>query len=189
MDRWKLAVNVMVKDVQKMTDGMRELTQGARKHVESELLHETGLPALPESVSLYDLTNALTDSARQAEPSRRLEIETSARAVGALEARAAGPVGEHAAVGCRDEAGERRGGPQPERADRMAAPRSRASPAVPAVAAPDAAFTEEGPLAASAPSARRDPPSEREGRDRSPCARATDSPTGRARPRRGCRIA
>jgi len=78
MDRWKAAVTTMVEDVQSMIDNMRELTQGERKHVETELLHETGVPELPESTSAYNLVNAITGAARHAEPARRLELESLA---------------------------------------------------------------------------------------------------------------
>jgi hypothetical protein len=81
MDRWKLAVTTMVEDVAKQIENLRELTQGERKHVEEELLREVRLPELPASTSAYDLVNAITGAARQAEPSRRLDMESLAGTV------------------------------------------------------------------------------------------------------------
>jgi hypothetical protein len=81
MDRWKLAVTTMVEDVAKQIENLRELTQGERRHVEEELLTEAQVPALPESTSAYNLVNAITGAARQAEPARRLELESLAGTV------------------------------------------------------------------------------------------------------------
>jgi hypothetical protein len=39
------------------------------------------VPALPESTSAYNLVNAITGAARQAEPARRLELESLAGTV------------------------------------------------------------------------------------------------------------
>jgi len=60
---------------------MRELTIPERKGLETELLRETGAPALPEHVPLYDLVNAFTASAKVAVPARRLELEAMAGAL------------------------------------------------------------------------------------------------------------
>jgi len=78
MNQWQKAVSYMVEDVAKQIEAMRELTIPERKGFESELLRETGAPALPEHVPLYDLVNALTSSAKAAVPARRLELEAMA---------------------------------------------------------------------------------------------------------------
>jgi hypothetical protein len=78
MTQWQKAVTFMVEDVQKQIDAMRELTIPERKGLEHALLQETGAPALPEHVPLYDLVNAMTASAKVAVPARRLELEAMA---------------------------------------------------------------------------------------------------------------
>ncbi len=78
MRQWQRAVTFMVEDVQKQIEAMRELTIPERKSLESALLIETGAPALPEHVALYDLVNAFTSSAKVAVPARRLELEAMA---------------------------------------------------------------------------------------------------------------
>ena len=75
MEQWQQAVGVFVDNVAQQIEQMRELTIGERKSVEQELLNETGVPELPERTSAYDLVNALTSAAKQAEPARRLELE------------------------------------------------------------------------------------------------------------------
>jgi hypothetical protein len=78
MRQWQKAVTFMVEDVQKQIEAMRELTIPERKGLEHALLKETGAPALPEHVALYDLVNAMTASAKVAVPARRLELEAMA---------------------------------------------------------------------------------------------------------------
>jgi hypothetical protein len=78
MRQWQKAVTFMIEDVQKQIEAMRELTIPERKGLEHALLTETGAPALPQHVPLYDLVNALTSSAKTAVPARRLELETMA---------------------------------------------------------------------------------------------------------------
>ncbi|MBI2393707.1 MAG: DUF932 domain-containing protein [Deltaproteobacteria bacterium] len=78
MDQWQRAVTFMVEDVQRQIESMRELTTPEKKLLEHELLKEIGAPALPEHVPLYDLVNALTASAKEASPARRLDIESIA---------------------------------------------------------------------------------------------------------------
>jgi hypothetical protein len=77
MDLWERSVHLMVDRVAEMIESM-QLSVAERVLVGEELTAETGVPELPESTSLYDLTNAVTAAARQAEPSRRLELETVA---------------------------------------------------------------------------------------------------------------
>ena len=81
MNQWQKAVTFMVEDVAKQIEAMRELTIPERKGLETELLRETGAPALPEHVPLYDLVNAFTASAKVAVPARRLELEAMAGAL------------------------------------------------------------------------------------------------------------
>jgi hypothetical protein len=58
------------------------LVLGVRRQVAVPLGHPDGrVPALPESTSAYNLVNAITGAARQAEPARRLEIESLAGTV------------------------------------------------------------------------------------------------------------
>ena len=75
MARWKQAVSVMVQDVSLAIDQLRDLTLPERKAVEGALKGELGVQELPEHVALYDLVNAVTSTAQQAVPSRRIEIE------------------------------------------------------------------------------------------------------------------
>lgn len=78
MDQWKKSVTFMVEDVQRQIDAMRELAIPEKKNLETALLHETGRQALPEHVPLYDFVNAMTASAKEASPARRLDIEALA---------------------------------------------------------------------------------------------------------------
>jgi hypothetical protein len=57
---------------------MRELTLGERELVTEELKKEMVVKELPERVDLYSLTNAITSAAHEAEPARRLELESFA---------------------------------------------------------------------------------------------------------------
>ena len=78
LDQWRKSVTFMVEDVQRQIEAMRELSLPEKKNLETALLHETGRPALPEQVPLYDLVNAMTASAKEASPARRLDIESLA---------------------------------------------------------------------------------------------------------------
>jgi hypothetical protein len=78
MTQWQRAVTFMVEDVGAQIEALRELTIPERKGLERALQVETGAPALPEHVPLYDLVNALTSSAKTAVPARRLELEAMA---------------------------------------------------------------------------------------------------------------
>jgi hypothetical protein len=78
MDQWQRAVTFMVEDVARQVEQMRELTIPERKAFETELAHEAEMPELPEHVPLYTFVNALTATARNAVPARRLELEALA---------------------------------------------------------------------------------------------------------------
>jgi hypothetical protein len=65
----------MVDRVAELVDDMRELTQAERGRVRTELQSELCAAMLPASVDAYSLVNAITASAREAEPARRLELE------------------------------------------------------------------------------------------------------------------
>lgn len=74
-DQWRRSVSFMVEDVQRQVDSLRELTVREKNTLETALEEETGLRPLPERVSVYDFVNALTHSAKEASPARRLELE------------------------------------------------------------------------------------------------------------------
>ena len=78
MDQWRRSVTFMVEDVAAQIEAMRELTTVEKKNVETAVRLEIGHAELPAHVPLYDLVNALTASAKQATPARRLDIEALA---------------------------------------------------------------------------------------------------------------
>ena len=78
MDQWRRSVSFMVEDVQRQIDSLRELTIPEKKNLEAGMLRETGHPELPEHVDLYSFVNAMTASAKDAAPARRLDIEALA---------------------------------------------------------------------------------------------------------------
>lgn len=78
MTQWRAAISLMVEDVARMVDELRDLTVPERKNVETELQAEAGSTDLPARVRLYDFCNAITASAKQAAPARRLELESVA---------------------------------------------------------------------------------------------------------------
>ncbi|MCL4750438.1 MAG: DUF932 domain-containing protein [Myxococcales bacterium] len=81
MDAWKRSVNVQVERLAELIGSMQELTTGERENVGREVMVEAGvpeLPELPERTSVYSLVNAITATARAAEPARRLELESVA---------------------------------------------------------------------------------------------------------------
>lgn len=78
MDQWRRSVNFMVEDVAAQIEAMRELTSVEKKNVDNALQFETGHRDLPGHVPLYDLVNAMTASAKEAAPARRLDIEALA---------------------------------------------------------------------------------------------------------------
>ena len=78
MNLWRQSIGTYVEHVAEQIEAMRELTVSERRTVEQRLLDEVHAPALPERVSAYDLVNSITASAREAEPARRLEIESVA---------------------------------------------------------------------------------------------------------------
>lgn len=78
MGQWKRAVDVMVDDVQRLVDGLRELTVPERNTLEAELRAESAESTVPTSMRLYDFVNAVTSAAKSSTPSRRLELEAVA---------------------------------------------------------------------------------------------------------------
>lgn len=78
MKAWERAVTFMVERVQELVLGMRELTVTEKDRVQEAIAVEVGQPELPAHVPLYDLVNGFTSAAQQAEPARRLELETLA---------------------------------------------------------------------------------------------------------------
>ena len=75
METWKRSVSVQVERLAELIESMRELTVGEREGVEREIIADAGVPELPERTSAYSLINAITATARAAEPARRLELE------------------------------------------------------------------------------------------------------------------
>ncbi len=75
MEAWKRSVKVQVEHLAELIESMRELTVGEREGVERELTADACVPELPERTSVYTLVNAITSTARAAEPARRLELE------------------------------------------------------------------------------------------------------------------
>lgn len=77
-DQWRRSVSFMIEDVARQVESLRELTIREKNGLEEALVHESGARSLPERVSVYDFVNALTHSAKDAAPARRLEIEAVA---------------------------------------------------------------------------------------------------------------
>jgi hypothetical protein len=75
MTQWRRAVSCMVEDVQRQVEAMRELTIPERRAFEDQIKLEACAPELPTHVPLYAMVNALTATAKAAQPSRRLELE------------------------------------------------------------------------------------------------------------------
>jgi hypothetical protein len=80
MGHWKRAVASYVTDLAQYIDGLRELNQTEQQAVRAEL-GATKPSELPERASVYDFVNALTAAAHQAEPARRIELESIAGSV------------------------------------------------------------------------------------------------------------
>lgn len=80
MDRWKAAVAKYVTDLAAFIEGLRELDQGEQQRLRVEL-GANRAAELPERASLYDLVNAVTQVAHEADPGRRIEIESIAGGV------------------------------------------------------------------------------------------------------------
>ncbi len=78
LDQWRQAVSVNIENLAERIDQMRELTLGEREVVKTEVASEAGVKELPPATDLYTLVNGVTAAARQAEPARRLEIESVA---------------------------------------------------------------------------------------------------------------
>lgn len=80
MERWKGAVATYITGLADFIDGLRELSTGEQQSVRVELGAQR--PAeLPETASVYDVVNALTHAAHDAEPARRIELESLAGGV------------------------------------------------------------------------------------------------------------
>jgi hypothetical protein len=80
MDKWVLSVSSYITGLAEYIDSLRELDQGEQQRVRVEL--GANKPAqLPERVSVYDFVNAVTQAAHEAEPARRIELESIAGAV------------------------------------------------------------------------------------------------------------
>jgi hypothetical protein len=75
MTQWQRAVSFMIEDVQRQVEAMRELTIPERRAFEDLIKLEAGTPELPARAPLYGIVNALTGSAKSAQPARRLELE------------------------------------------------------------------------------------------------------------------
>lgn len=80
MSRWKSAVSTYVTNLADFIDGMRELNLSEQQAVRVEL--GANKPAeLPGRVSVFDFVNAVTQAAHEAEPARRIELESIAGGV------------------------------------------------------------------------------------------------------------
>ena len=75
MGLWKKAAGVFVNNIAAEIDALRVLSVGERERVQDEVKKEAHVLELPERVSAYDFVNAITSTAHDAEPARRLEIE------------------------------------------------------------------------------------------------------------------
>jgi len=80
MGRWKSAVSMYVTSLADFIDGMRELNLSEQQAVRVGL--GANKPAeLPARVSVFDFVNAVTQAAHDAEPARRIELESIAGGV------------------------------------------------------------------------------------------------------------
>jgi hypothetical protein len=77
MDRWRSAVGQYIEGLAGFIDSLRELTGSEQSALRSELGAQQPRD-LPERASVYDVVNALTSAAHQAEPARRIELESIA---------------------------------------------------------------------------------------------------------------
>ena len=75
MTQWQRAVTYMIEDVAHQVEAMRELTIPERRAFEDQIKLEANAPELPPHVPLYSMVNALTATAKSAQPARRLELE------------------------------------------------------------------------------------------------------------------
>ncbi|HHH31143.1 MAG TPA: DUF932 domain-containing protein, partial [Polyangiaceae bacterium] len=78
MGRWRRAVTVMVDRVAELVANMRDLTGLERSRIRDELQLAHGTAEVPERTDAYNLVNAITAAAHDAEPARRLELESFA---------------------------------------------------------------------------------------------------------------
>lgn len=75
---WQSAVLYKVRDIAETVQRLRLLTQAERDLVADHIKQELRTPELPENTSVYNLVNAMTTAAQEAEPARRLELESIA---------------------------------------------------------------------------------------------------------------
>jgi len=75
MGMWKKAVGVFITNIAAEIDALRVLNLSERERIHEEVKKETEASQLPEHASAYDFINAVTATAHDAEPARRLEIE------------------------------------------------------------------------------------------------------------------
>lgn len=78
MQRWRRAVDHMVMDVAAQIESLRDLSAAEQKTVEHAVQREVGSAKLPDRVDLFSLLNGITSAAKEAPPSRRIEIEAVA---------------------------------------------------------------------------------------------------------------
>jgi hypothetical protein len=78
MDPWRRAVTLMVDDVQRQVEQLRELNISEQKGVLDELKSELGVRELPQRTDLFSMINAVTSWAKNTVPSRRIELESIA---------------------------------------------------------------------------------------------------------------
>jgi hypothetical protein len=80
MTHWRSAVSSYITGLADYIDRLRELDQGEQQRVRVELGANKS-NELPERASVYDVVNAITQAAHEAEPARRIELESIAGGV------------------------------------------------------------------------------------------------------------
>jgi len=78
IDQWQRSVTFMLEDVARQVEEMRELTTPERKAFEGEIAREAETSAVPARLPLYSFVNALTATAKQSSPARRIDLESLA---------------------------------------------------------------------------------------------------------------
>lgn len=81
MAQWRRSVNFMVENVQEQIESLRELSVAEKHGLQGSVIRESGGRELPATLPVYDFINAMTESAKDAAPARRLELESLAGAV------------------------------------------------------------------------------------------------------------